>query len=117
MVQAVEPPPEKSRQELVLQGIVSSCDKALELMDHPGYAILQEYYASKVQPYKQLLENVNTDKETRDRAAFALHVAKTFRDCRSDFERRKKDAESKLRMLAGVKQPQSVRERIFQFIR
>lgn len=111
-----QPPPDERK--VALQGQISECEKVLALMDQPGYVRLQEHYEALARPYEPLLRGVNTDKEIRDRAAFALYVLEPVVKSRAHFERRMKDLKARLALLERNQDEQKpMTERMMQFFR
>src|SRR3990167_10311809 len=88
-----QPPDERV---VALRNQIAECEKVLELMDQPGYGRLEEYYGMLAKPYEPLLRGVNTDKEIRDRAAFALYILDPVIKGRVHFVNKLKDLKARL---------------------
>lgn len=103
--------------KIALRGQISECERTLGLMDEPGYVRLQDHFEALAKPYDPLLRGVNTDKEIRDRAAFALYVLNPVVNARAHFEKRLKDLKARLALLERSQEPAPLTERVMQFFR
>ena len=111
-----EPPDER---KIALESQIQECEKTLKLMEQPGYQRLQDHFVNLSKPYEPLLKGVNTDKDIRDRAAFALYVLDPVVNAKVLFEKRLKDLKARLELLSRDKkeEPGTVGERLLQFFR
>lgn len=110
-----QPPPDERK--VALNSQIQECEKVLSLMDQPGYARLEEYYGNMVKPYEPLLRGVNTDKDIRDRSAFALYVLDPVLNAKAHFEKKLKDLKARLAKIETDSKPAVMTERLMQFFR